>query len=258
LRERKKLFLIVGILLLLFLGIHFLRDREEPEPASQLPGLDGKLYSLSDFRGEPVVISFSATWCPPCRRELPLLQKIYEEYKDKARLNVLVIDSGEPRDKVEALARELGITFPVLLDEEGEVARKYGVLYLPTLYFVDPLGNLVAQVIGAQEESVLRGKLDQVLWFRGLREAEVKNLVELGSEITILDFRKESTNPFPDRENISYQVVDGVDSIVSSLPREGVYLLLVESNEEGIEIGKALAVSGFQRVYYWMVDVPQG
>ncbi|HPU08814.1 MAG TPA: hypothetical protein PLJ96_03705, partial [Candidatus Atribacteria bacterium] len=113
-------------------------------------------------------------------------------------------------------------------------------------------------VIGAQEESVLRGKLDQILWFRGLREAEVKNLVELGSEITILDFRKESTNPFPDRENISYQVVDGVDSIVSSLPREGVCLLLVESNEEGIEIGKALAVSGFQRVYYWMVDVPQG
>ena len=49
-----------------------------------------------------------------------------------------------------------------------------------------------------------------------------------------------------------------MDSIVSSLPREGVYLLLVESNEEGIEIGKALAVSGFQRVYYWMVDVPQG
>ena len=59
----------------------------------------------------------------------------------------------------------------------------------------------------------MRGKLDQILWFRGLREAEVKNLVELTSEVVILDFRKESANPFPDRKNISYQVVDGVDSV---------------------------------------------
>jgi len=137
------------------------------------------------------------------------------------------------------------------------VVRDYGVLYLPTLYFVDPLGNLAGQVIGAQEESVLRGKLDQILWFRGLREAEVKNLVELTSEVVILDFRKESANPFPDRKNISYQVVDGVDSVISSFPREGVYLLLTENNVEGLETGKALAISGFQRVYYWMVDVPQ-
>lgn len=254
-KEKKKLFLTIGILFLLFSGIHAIGAKEVP--LFQLPGLDGEIYSLADFRGEPVIISFSATWCPPCRQELPLLQKIYEEYKDKARLNVLVIDSREPRDKVEAFAQELSITFPVLLDEKGQVAGEYGVLYLPTLYFVDPLGNLADQVIGAQEESVLRRKLDQILWFRGLREAEVKNLVELSSEIVILDFRKENTNPFPDRKNISYQVIDSVDSVVSSLPQEGIYLLLVESNERGVEIGKTLAASGFRRVYYWMVDALQ-
>lgn len=255
-KERKKIFLtVVVVSLLLFCGVHSLGAREAP--VFQLPGLDGEIYSLSDFRGEPVVISFFATWCAPCRQELPLLQKIYKEYEEKALLNVLVIDSGEPQNKVEAFAEELGLTFPVLLDEEGKVVRDYGVLYLPTLYFVDPLGNLAGQVIGAQEESVLRGKLDQILWFRGLREAEVKNLVELTSEVVILDFRKESANPFPDRKNISYQVVDGVDSVISSFPREGVYLLLTENNVEGLETGKALAISGFQRVYYWMVDVPQ-
>ncbi|MBP9015379.1 MAG: TlpA family protein disulfide reductase [Candidatus Atribacteria bacterium] len=252
---RKRLFWAIGVFLLLFSGIYSLGAREISP--FQLPGLDGKTYSLSDFKGEPVVISFSATWCPPCRQELPLLQKIYEEYKDKAQLNVLVIDSGEPQTKVEAFAQELGLTFPVLLDEEGKVAREYGILYLPTLYFVDPLGNLAAQIIGAQEESVLRNKLEQILWFRGLQEAEIKNLVELTSEVMVLDFRKENRNPFPDRGNVSYQVVDSVDSVISSFPREGVYLLLTESNGESLEIAKALAISGFQRVYYWLVDAPE-
>jgi len=255
LKVKKELFLAIITFLLLSSGIHTIGAKEAP--SFQLPGLDGEIYSLSDFRGEPVVISFSATWCPPCRQELPLLQKMYEEYKDKARLNVLVIDSEEPQSKVEAFAQELGLTFPVLLDEEGKVAREYGILYLPTLCFVDPLGNLAGQIIGAQTESVLRSKLDQVLWFRGLQEVEVKNLVELTSEIVILDFRKEGTNPFPDRQNISYQMVGSVDSVISSAPREKTYLLLTESNEEGVEIGKALAISGFQRVYYWMVDAPQ-
>lgn len=252
---RQKLILSIGIFIFLLFSIHSIGAKEAP--LFQLPGLDGKTYSLSDFKGEPVVISFSATWCPPCRQELPLLQKIYEEYKDKARLNVLVIDSGEPQTKVEAFAQELGLTFPVLLDEEGKVIREYGILYLPTLCFVDPLGNLAGQVIGAQTESVLRGKLEQILWFRGLQEPEVRNLVELTSKVIVLDFRKESNNPFPDRENISYQVIDKVDSVVSSFSREDTYLLLTESNEEGIEIGKVLAASGFQQVYYWMVDAPK-
>jgi len=255
LKVKKELFLAIITFLLLSSGIHTIGAKEAP--SFQLPGLDGEIYSLSDFRGEPVVISFSATWCPPCRQGLPLLQKIYDEYKDKARLNVLVIDSEEPQSKVEAFAQELGLTFPVLLDEEGKVAREYGILYLPTLCFVDPLGNLAGQIIGAQTESVLRSKLDQVLWFRGLQEVEVKNLVELTSEIVILDFRKEGTNPFPDRQNISYQVADSIDSVLSSFPREGTYLLLTENNVEGLKIGKALAASGFQRVYYWMVDAPK-
>ena len=254
-KVKKELFLAMITFLLLFSGIHTIGAKEAP--SFQLPGVDGEIYSLSDFKGEPVVVSFSATWCPPCRQELPLLQKMYEEYKDKARLNVLVIDSEEPQSKVEAFTQELGLTFPVLLDEEGKVAREYGILYLPTLCFVDPLGNLAGQIIGAQTESVLRSKLDQVLWFRGLQEVEVKNLVELTSEIVILDFREEGTNPFPDRQNISYQMVDSVDSVISSAPREKTYLLLTESNGEGVEIGKALAISGFQRVYYWMVDAPQ-
>ncbi len=99
-----------------------------------------------------MVISFRYLVCA-LSSELPLLQKIYEEYEEKALLNVLVIDSGEPQNKVETFCEELGLTFPVLLDEEGKVVRDYGVLYLPTLYFVDPLGNLAGQVIGAQEES---------------------------------------------------------------------------------------------------------
>ncbi len=121
----------------------------------------------------------------------------------------------------------------------------YGVLYLPTLYFVDPLGNLAGQVIGAQEESVCVVNWIKFSGFEASGEAS-KNLVELTSEVVILDFRKESANPFPDRKNISYQVVDGVDSVISSF-LEGFTFLLTENNVEGLETGKALASLVFQR-----------
>lgn len=241
------------IFLMMFVWVTVGEAREAP--LFTLSKLDGGEYTLESLRGRPVVLVFFAVKCVYCRQELVLLEKLYQEYRDKALLEILAINMGDSQESVEQFIQQLGVSFPVLLDTDFTVASAYNVMHVPTVFFLDPLGNLADGFIGAQKEAVVRGKLDRVLWFRGLREVEVKNLVAITSRVVVLDVRHGTTNPFPQEERVVYKAVSDLERELPNLNPQDVHLLLVSSNEEGLNLGIKMAQAGFTRVYYQMVDV---
>ncbi|MBU2608008.1 MAG: TlpA family protein disulfide reductase [Chloroflexi bacterium] len=117
-------------------------------PDFQLQTLDGQTFSLSGVRGKPVLLNFWATWCGPCRFEMPFLQEIYDEYSNKG-LVVIAVDIGESKSDVENFMQREGLTLPALLDSQTEVAKLYRVAAIPTTFFIDKDGIIRGRQIGA-------------------------------------------------------------------------------------------------------------
>jgi peroxiredoxin len=101
----------------------------------------GGNISLSELRGKVVVINFWATWCVPCRQEVPQMEKLYQRFSKKG-LTIVAINVGNNSDKAKRISKELGITFPILFDSDSNVSEEYGVFAMPSTYFVDRTGNL--------------------------------------------------------------------------------------------------------------------
>lgn len=108
-----------------------------------IPALGGGQVSLFEHRGQVVFLNFWATWCPPCREEMPSMQVLYDELSDEG-LVMLAVDVQEPEATVRSFVEEFGFTFPVLLDENGRVALRYSIRAFPTTYIIDRDGNLLA------------------------------------------------------------------------------------------------------------------
>ena len=119
-------------------------------PDFQLDNLDGQSISLSDFRGKPVLVNFWASWCPPCRSEMPFIQDTFTDKKwaDKG-LVVLAIDIGESPSTVSEFVNKYGLTFPVLLDITQDVSLEYYVRAIPTTFLIDRDGIIQEVKIGA-------------------------------------------------------------------------------------------------------------
>ncbi len=117
-------------------------------PDFQLPNLEGQAISLSDFRGKPVFLNFWATWCPPCRFEMPLIQAIFEESADTG-LIVLAIDIGEAPSRVKDYIQSGNFSFPVLLDTNQDIALEYNVRAIPTTFLIDKDGIIQEIKVGA-------------------------------------------------------------------------------------------------------------
>jgi len=117
--------------------------RGVPEPGKsapdfQLESLDGQTIKLSELRGRPVLLNFWATWCGPCRMEMPFLQQVAEDEEWKVRgLVILAVNLGEPASKAQAFVQEYGLSFTVLLDSDGGTGMLYNAQYIPTTYFID-------------------------------------------------------------------------------------------------------------------------
>lgn len=124
-----------------------------PAPAFELPLLSGGRQKLGDLKGKAVLINFWATWCPPCKEEMPLLQAYQQKYA--GRLVVLGIDSQEEQAVAQAFIQERNFTFPILLDQDGRVTDSYYAKNFPTSFFVDDQGVLRAQHVGQLTEDLL-------------------------------------------------------------------------------------------------------
>lgn len=128
-----------------------------PAPDFELETVDGQRLRLSELRGRIVAVNFWATWCAPCRLEMPDLEARARRYPD--RLVVLGVNFDEPAEEVERFRDELGLTFPLLLDPGGEVQRLYRVLGYPTTFFVDESGTIRFQHVGLMSGDQIDGYL---------------------------------------------------------------------------------------------------
>jgi len=108
-------------------------------PSFAVPAIDGTKQTLSTYRGKIVVMNLWATWCPPCRSEMPDLEKLYETYRSRG-LVVIGINQGESRQRAASFAQSLRIKYPIWLDSQQQYGRTYIALGLPTTVVIDRSG----------------------------------------------------------------------------------------------------------------------
>lgn len=125
-------------------------------PDFTLPSLEGEDLTLSAFAGRPVLINFWASWCPPCREEMPHLQAAAEADRELVVLAVDATHTERNVAQVAAFVEEFGLNFPVVLDRDGAVNELYLVRALPTSYFVDRSGIIRAKYLGALTPAALQ------------------------------------------------------------------------------------------------------
>lgn len=192
--KKGKNLLILSALLIVLLGgaglaYSGLRKNTVPKSASELPetgqnqenqaskevsempfapdftflNADGEEVRLADLTGTPVLLNFWATWCPPCREEMPHFEKAYSEYGETVQF-LMMNETDGVRDTVDSAKKfreENGYTFPVCFDTKGEGARAYSVLSIPMTVFINAEGQLVYQHIGALTEEELFSMLER-------------------------------------------------------------------------------------------------
>jgi peroxiredoxin len=112
--------------------------------------LDGTEVSLASLKGKVVMVNFWATWCPPCRGEMPDIEKLYAKTKGLP-FEILAISSQESSGTVSGFLKSNKYTFPIYLDSSGSVSRKYGISAIPTTYIIDAEGKMVARMVGAYD-----------------------------------------------------------------------------------------------------------
>jgi peroxiredoxin len=123
-----------------------MKDRA-PTPDFTLPDPAGKKVSLKDFRGKLVMLNFWATWCAPCREEMPTMERLYQEFKNKGFV-ILAVDVKDKKTDALAFIKELKLTYPVVFDPDGEIGLLYGAWGLPATYLIGAKGEGLARMWG--------------------------------------------------------------------------------------------------------------
>ena len=157
-------FVLIGLVIWQFVNEKDVKvSKEEPEVEGRaivatdftLPRLNGEDFTLSQTRGKMTIINFWASWCGPCKMEAPHLQEFYEEYSDRVEIVAVNITSKDkPRDAA-TFAKQYGFTFPVLLDESGEVSTMYGAFVIPTTIFLNEKGIIIHEYAGPMEKEFM-------------------------------------------------------------------------------------------------------
>lgn len=120
-------------------------------PALRLSDPSGKSHGFSELRGSVVFVNFWATWCPPCREEMPSIQALYSQFKDREGFRMVTVLYKEDYQKAMAYMKENNYDFPVTVDSNEETARSYGVTGVPETYIVDKKGILRKKMIGPSD-----------------------------------------------------------------------------------------------------------
>ena len=131
-----------------------------PAPDFELQDTNGKTHRLSDYRGRPVIINFWTTWCPPCREELPSMNRAWKQL-EKENIAMLAINMGEDEDTIFIFSADYPTDFPILMDQSGDVIARWPVKGLPTTYVIAPDGSIAYRAIGSREWDE-KGLLDAV------------------------------------------------------------------------------------------------
>jgi len=156
--NKKNTFILIFLLLILFGLLYLYGKNKYPKqedvgsnlgqyaPNFETEYLNGDKFVLYDLRGKPVILNFWATWCPPCVREMPDLQRFYDQNKDNIEL--VGVNLQEDKKTIEKFIKKINVTFPIVLDKDGEIERNYNLLLKPSTYFIDENGIIVDKKIG--------------------------------------------------------------------------------------------------------------
>lgn len=153
------------------------KDSEAEKDSQIVPSIDftlqdqyGQAHTLSDYKGKTVFLNFWATWCPPCKAEMPDIQKIYESYEQEGEEALVVLGVAAPNtggegseEEIQAFLEKNGYTYPVLMDTTGEVFASYGISSYPTTFMIDREGNVFGYVSGMLSEDVMRSIIKQTM-----------------------------------------------------------------------------------------------
>jgi peroxiredoxin len=131
------------------LGLEMPKELVEA-PDFSLPDVTGRMVRLKGFRGRVVFMNFFATWCVPCREEMPAMERLHRTYKDRG-LVVLAVDIREGAQTVRAFTQELKLSFPALLDKDGSVAYAYSIRPVPATYLVGRDGKILWRAFGSRD-----------------------------------------------------------------------------------------------------------
>ena len=133
-------------------------------PDFELVTLKGESVKLSDYKGKKVILNFWATWCPPCKAEMPHMQKFYEENKENGieilAVNLTDIDSG--KESIESFVKEYELTFEIPLDQEGVIGRQYQAFTIPTSYLIDTNGVISNKIVGPMDEEMMKSLTEEM------------------------------------------------------------------------------------------------
>lgn len=136
----------------------------KPAPNFSLTDTNDKVRKLSDYRGHVVAVNFWATWCPPCRKELPSMQKTYKALK-KTGFRIIGVNVGEKWDTVASFLSNLSLTYPIVLDKDSSAMQKWHIIGLPTTFIVDKEGRIIYRITGGRDwnDPAFRKKLKMII-----------------------------------------------------------------------------------------------
>lgn len=152
-------------------------EEESTSDPNVLPAIDftlmdqyGNTHTLSDYKGKTVFLNFWATWCPPCRREMPDIQKLYEEYQENGDDSVVILGVAAPdfgqeksEEEIKKFLEDNGYTYPVVMDTTAEMFMSYGVFSYPTTFMINTDGDVFGYISGQLSEDMMRSIIDQTV-----------------------------------------------------------------------------------------------
>ncbi len=163
-----KSLLTAFFLLINFISAHALAETPLMKPLNpslsapdfSLMDLDDNIHTLKKYAGQPLIVNFWATWCPPCREEMPSMERAWQTIEQEG-IAMIGINVGEDFDTVFGFTSEIDLSFPLLLDTDGKATEAWPIRGLPTTYVINPKGEIIYEVIGGREWDD-KNLLDQV------------------------------------------------------------------------------------------------
>lgn len=152
---------IIGIIFLMISLVSFSNNAKAPD--FNLKDQYGVTHSLENYKGKVIFLNFWATWCPPCKKEMPDVESIYKEYEENKKDVVILGVNSEKENEAKKFLKDKGYTFPTVIDENSEVMRKYFIQAFPTSFVIDKEGNVYGYVMGGLTKEQIRQVIEEVL-----------------------------------------------------------------------------------------------
>lgn len=141
-------------------------EKGDIPPDFELTTLTGDVVKLSELKGEKVILNFWASWCGPCKAEMPHMEKYYEKNKDSSNVEIIAVNMTTQERKgiegIENFVESYGLTFPIPLDEEGVVIDTYKVMSIPTTYMIGTDGKIVHKIVGPMDEKTMEDLVENI------------------------------------------------------------------------------------------------